>query len=345
MTPRRGFTLTEILIVIALIVLIIALAVPAFNLITGSRSVDAGENLVSAMLSRARAMAMNNNQTVGVAFFRDFRNERSAMAIVVPASQRGSSAPEPPGLEMYKTWKKSQEGTNTPVHYYVGDIVCCLVDITTGPTGKKGTRLFVCTEGHDSTDTTKPPNAGQTSRYWGLLNETDIDSLVGTEYQYLPMGVGAQTINDPDPTGKIAQPRDRYLRNGLILFGPDGQLMHRQYTIAPPALGDTDQTHLYRLMGIDQRGDLNPNATNPTFIVGNNVNYPLYSQLGVVLYDEPLFKTAGGSQEDPTPDAQSYNPPWTNGITYNEAAEESWLDNNALSLMINRYNGTLVRGE
>src|SRR2546423_457500 len=98
MQTRRGFTLTEILIVI---VLIIALAVPAFNLITGSRSVDAGENLVSAMLSRARAMALNNNQTVGVAFFRDFRNERTAMAIVVPASQRGSSAPEPPGLELY----------------------------------------------------------------------------------------------------------------------------------------------------------------------------------------------------------------------------------------------------
>ena len=37
---RRGFTLTEILIVIALIVLMLGLAVPAFNLVRGSRSVD-----------------------------------------------------------------------------------------------------------------------------------------------------------------------------------------------------------------------------------------------------------------------------------------------------------------
>ena len=50
---RAAFTMTEILIVIALIVLIMGLAVPAFNLITGTRSVDAAENVVTAMLGRA----------------------------------------------------------------------------------------------------------------------------------------------------------------------------------------------------------------------------------------------------------------------------------------------------
>jgi len=58
--PRRatacrtvaGFTLTEILIVIGLIVLVIALAVPAFNVMTGGRSVDAAMNTLSAVLGR-----------------------------------------------------------------------------------------------------------------------------------------------------------------------------------------------------------------------------------------------------------------------------------------------------
>src|SRR5215218_9403548 len=74
---HSAFTLTEILIVIALIVLVIALAVPAFSFITGSRSVDAGENLVSAMLSRARAEAMSRNAVCGVAVFLDLRTDRS----------------------------------------------------------------------------------------------------------------------------------------------------------------------------------------------------------------------------------------------------------------------------
>src|SRR5215212_9065216 len=169
---RSGFTLTEILIVIALIVLIIALAVPAFGLITGTRSVDAGENLVSAMLSRARAIAINNNQTVGVVFFRDLKLDRSAMAIVVPASQRGSVGTDPPGLEQYKAWKEFEEGSNSArVHYVPGDVVCCLIPPRTGTNAsdKPVTQLFVCIEDHNASALTKPPK----NPPWGDLEASE----------------------------------------------------------------------------------------------------------------------------------------------------------------------------
>src|SRR5688572_19190861 len=154
---RPAFTLTEILIVIALIVLIIALAVPAFSYITGSRSVDAGENLVSAMLSRARAEAMLSNRVAGVAFFHDHTNDRTAMALVVPAAQRGSVSQEPAGMEQYKAWKTKHEDGITDVDYQPGDIVIAMVDMPAPQGGKQTVKLFVCTEAHTATNANKPP--------------------------------------------------------------------------------------------------------------------------------------------------------------------------------------------
>ena len=89
---------------------------------------------------------------------------------------------------------------------------------------------------------------------------------------------------------------------------------------------------------VNQKGqELQDCANQP---VGGQAGFPIYTQLGVVLYDEENYRTAGGTNDDPLNDNQQYT---ANG--YNEPAEELWIDQNALSLMINRYNGTLVRGE
>ena len=53
-----GFTLTELLVVIGLIVLILAIAVPSFSFITGSASLDGAQNQIAAMLGRARSEAI-----------------------------------------------------------------------------------------------------------------------------------------------------------------------------------------------------------------------------------------------------------------------------------------------
>jgi len=321
--------LTEILVVIVLIVLIIALAVPAFNAITGTRSVDAAENLVSAMVSLGRAEAIRSKKMAGVAFFRDARTERTAMAVVVSAADRAGTGTEPPGLEQYKAWKEYGEDGTTPVRYELGDVVIALLTDAnvTSPANKKTTQLFVCSEAHDASNARKPP----TLPFWTQVDATSLDTLIGYDWQYLPTGVGAQTINDPDPTN-VGATRDRYLRSGLILFDGDGNLIHRQYTIAWPGAADTDETHLFRVMGFENRQP----PLNQTD-VGTLLNYPLYSQLGVVLYDDQEYRTAGHDDADPT----NNNTPMTGP----EQNEEQWLDANSLSLLVNRYNGTLVRGE
>lgn len=80
--PRAGFTLTELLIVIAIMVLVLAAAVPVFNAITGSRSLEAAENRIAATLAQARMRAIAERAPRGVVFYRDPANDRIAAALV-----------------------------------------------------------------------------------------------------------------------------------------------------------------------------------------------------------------------------------------------------------------------
>src|SRR3954468_6551310 len=79
---RTGFSLTEVLIVIGLIVLMLALALPAFNFITGGKSIDGATNQISAFLSRARTEAVGLQECRGVMFYIDPATERQMMVLV-----------------------------------------------------------------------------------------------------------------------------------------------------------------------------------------------------------------------------------------------------------------------
>lgn len=68
---RRAFTLTELLVVLGIIILIAIAAVPSFNYITGSRSIEAAQNAVAAALSRARQSAIYQGQPIGLAIWKD----------------------------------------------------------------------------------------------------------------------------------------------------------------------------------------------------------------------------------------------------------------------------------
>jgi type II secretory pathway pseudopilin PulG len=77
-----GFTLNELLIVIALAVLILALAIPAFSVITGGRSIESAENRISSYLGAVRTEAIGLQQPRGVFLFEDEGSRLITMAQV-----------------------------------------------------------------------------------------------------------------------------------------------------------------------------------------------------------------------------------------------------------------------
>jgi len=79
---RRGFTLTEMLVVITVIVLIIAMAIPLFRVMSSDRSLESAQNIVSAMLQRARSRAIGLQAARGVFFFEDQATKKTAMIMV-----------------------------------------------------------------------------------------------------------------------------------------------------------------------------------------------------------------------------------------------------------------------
>src|SRR4051794_5497444 len=70
---RHGFTLIEVLIVIGIIIMLVALSIPAFSVFRGERSTEAAENQLSAMMARARTESIGFQRAGGVLFFRDPR--------------------------------------------------------------------------------------------------------------------------------------------------------------------------------------------------------------------------------------------------------------------------------
>ena len=69
--PRQGFTLTEMLVIIGVILLVLAIALPAFTAIVGSRSIESARNIVAASVVRARGEAIRRGQPCGVFFYVD----------------------------------------------------------------------------------------------------------------------------------------------------------------------------------------------------------------------------------------------------------------------------------
>ncbi|HEX3355964.1 MAG TPA: prepilin-type N-terminal cleavage/methylation domain-containing protein [Tepidisphaeraceae bacterium] len=276
---RKGFSLTEVLIVIALIVLILAMALPAFNFITGGRSVDAATNQVSAMLSRARTEALGLQEIRGVMFYIDPVTNREMMTLVKESPSKGSFDNDP------------STGTNPDVDVWL-----------------------------------------------------DVNS--DEDHIPMPKGIGIQVTNDDT---NIALQPDRYIGfnvntvqntipiGGVILFDGYGRLANKHYGFR---MTNVNAQHgapsgMAQLLIPTVMNNTTPDATD--FCQLAKPNAPL-SSFGFVLFEEDLMKDKFGEgyASDPTYSGANYT---------TESGEEKWLDENATAVLINRYNGTLVRGD
>jgi Tfp pilus assembly protein FimT len=102
----RGFTLTEMLVILGVIVLILAIALPAFNAVSGSRSVEAGTNIAQSAVSRARAEAIRRGVPCGALFFVDAQG-RTAVAFVALTGGSGGgidAGSDPDPYDEYKAF-------------------------------------------------------------------------------------------------------------------------------------------------------------------------------------------------------------------------------------------------
>jgi prepilin-type N-terminal cleavage/methylation domain-containing protein len=135
---------------------------------------------------------------------------------------------------------------------------------------------------------------------------------------------------------------------GVILFDLHGQLVSRTYgfrTTKPTTPPETEMSRLIFLSG----------APAGYYIPGGGgVVPPPQSKFGFVLFNAEPFSGQGFGGEDAQSGGggfvnkqgqslSSYSSAGSGGRT--EAEEESWIDSNSIPFMVNRYNGTLTRGE
>ena len=154
--------------------------------------------------------------------------------------------------------------------------------------------------------------------------EGNLELVGDVDVQALPSGIGVQLVNDPQGLTSV----DRYVRTGLILFDRQGRLDSLNYAIqSDSALG-----RLLKLTG----------PFIPPLLPSSQ--YRIRSQFGVAVYDLQAFRNHPGNTEG---DAGFVVPNLSSPTAYDsdERDEEDWLSQNAAVLMVNRLNGTLVKGE
>jgi prepilin-type N-terminal cleavage/methylation domain-containing protein len=298
----RGFTITELLIVIAIIVLVLAMAVPAFNAITGNKSEAAMFNQIGAMLARARTEAVGVQQMRGVMFYRDVNDGSTKLALVRQV--------DPP----------------------------------------------------------TPSSTAVTPRYPMQNIDVYLDLTSDRDVLTLPAGIGVQTIDDNSGSSgyddryigynktarhlAVSLPDTDFPYGGVILFDGRGQLVCKSYAF------QTQRNGLWTAMGtLLWSNSINPTTDTP------DTNHddiapidptapggrPLYlrSQIGLAVFNTDNFTNAnleahGGSMDNLLGDAQVRSPGSADSA---ESAEEQWIDANATLAMVNRYNGSLLKGE
>lgn len=303
----RGFTLVEMLVVMGIIILAITMAIPTIRYLTGAKSEQSAENAVAAMLAAARADAIGSQQPEGVLFLIDEANDRVVMREVMQTIQPG----DPAGVT-YLDLVPDRDSVPLPT----GIRALTIKDNINPPPA------LVTTSG--TTINTVDPFYGY--RYLGFNNNTN--PSIGTY------------------TGSV--PTDISLIGGVILFDGYGNLSTAQYGFRF-SIGGV-MTALGNAIVTPATGGTNaPPSGMPVLWPASGANPQPYlrAQLGLVLVDKETFQ----NQErllSPPPSTFDGNPETTmsSGTTDpREPVLDTWLDTNTTPILIDRYNGTLIRAE
>ena len=248
---RRGFTLIELLVVMSILVVLLLVALPVFNYVTGARSTESGLNLAAAMIGRARALALSrsDDKLVGVLFYTNKDDDRDAMQIVeVEATNAGSE------LERYFAWQGSSTGSPTnPGGGTAAGSAAQYQKIRTDPTDPRPADTVYATAldpltgagvpfiqrpvvkryvAKNDSSNSPPPGGTLSGTDMVFVNAIwDVSYLGNTipvsldaEVQYMPRGVRARVVKrvGSSPVGRPA---------GMILFDKQGRLVQRKWGI------------------------------------------------------------------------------------------------------------------
>jgi type II secretory pathway pseudopilin PulG len=334
---RKGFTLTEMAVVMGMIILFIGMAIPTVRALAGNSSINMARNQLASFLVRVREEAVAMQDYRGVLFVIDPTTNRVMCVAVQTASNNDYT--HFPGSMIFLDAEPNRDTVALPT----------------------GVRLQTMFNGLQAA----PSGGGGTS-----------NSSQGLADRYL----GFNPVITHTPFTQDNQYQRYY--GGCILFDGNGALVVKPYALqlAMPKPDGSNAAVVSRLgiiLGADQppppvalygeafatgtglaswaqlgQAVSNSGASSalvpgcPSGLTSSYAGPFVVSQVGLVLFDGDAFRTLGFTDEDADlmlSGGPGYTVAWKSGIS--EQTEEIWLDNNSTPVMINRFDGTLIRGE
>jgi len=89
-----AFTLLELLVVMAIIIIILAITFPAYRTLTSGNNKREAVNAISAQVAAARSLALSSQRQVGLLFYEDPQTNSQSFMVLVQAVQNVNNGTE-----------------------------------------------------------------------------------------------------------------------------------------------------------------------------------------------------------------------------------------------------------